>query len=88
MTARQSLSGFLAMLLLALISGCATFGQKPQPVGEPGPLACISAKSAEQAWLELDAYMKAVLATQEAYSCAPLDPAALVPSAPVVPPLR
>lgn len=76
------------LLPLLLLTSCATFGQKPQPVGEPGPLACISAKSAEQAWLELDMYMKAVLAAQEAYSCAPLAPTALVPSAPVVPPLR
>jgi hypothetical protein len=79
------------LLPLLLLTGCATFGQKPLPVGEPGPLACISAKSAEQAWLEIDAYMKAVLAAQEAYSCSPLAPAVtsdawFVP--PVVPPLR
>lgn len=78
-----------ATLLLAsfavILTSCATFGQKPQPVGEPGPLACLSAKSAEQAWLELDAYMRAVLAAQEAYSCTPLAPAG---TAPVVPPLR
>lgn len=70
---------------LLLLAGCATFGQQPKPVGEPGPLACISAKSAEQAWLELDTYMRAVLLAQEAYSCAPLAPASL---APAVPPLR
>lgn len=79
----------LVSVLAALsLTGCATFGQKPQPVGEPGPLACISARSAEQAWLELDAYMRAVLVAQEAYSCAPLAPAGLAPAAPVVPPLR
>ena len=85
--------GNLACLCLLLLSltGCATFGQRPAPVGEPGPIACLSAKSATQAWLELDKYMRQVLDAQQAYSCGPLAPptlAPMAPEAPVVPPLR
>ena len=74
------------LLPLLLLTGCATFGQKPQPVGEPGPLACVSAKAALLSWEEVDRYMRAVLEAQQAYSCGPLAPAVL--GAPIVPPLR
>ena len=77
-----------ALLLMSLLSGCATFSAA-KPIGEPGPIACISSKSAAQAWLELDKYMRQVLEAQAAYSCGPLVPTALVaPEAPLVPPLR
>lgn len=80
----------LALSTLAAVAhtGCATFGQKPQPVGEPGPVACIGAQSAILSWEELDKYMRAVLEAQQAYSCGPLAPAALGPTTPVVPALR
>jgi len=85
--------GNLACLCLLLLSltGCATFDQRHAPVGEPGPIACLSAKSATQAWLELDKYMRQVLEAQQSYSCSPLAPSApvlLTPEAPAVPPLR
>jgi hypothetical protein len=78
------------LLLTSLLSGCATFSAS-KPIGEPGPIACISSTSAEQAWLEIDKYMRQVLEAQLAYSCGPLAPppaATLAPEAPLVPPLR
>lgn len=78
----------LSTVALLALTGCATFGQKPQPVGEPGPIACIGAQSATLSWEELDRYMRAVLEAQQAYSCGPLAPATLGLGAPVVPPLR
>ena len=74
-------------LLCLALAACATF---PQPRGEPGPLACVSAKSAEQAWTEVDRYIRELLAAQVAYSCGPLAPpsALIATPPPVVPPLR
>ncbi len=70
-------------LPLLLLTACATLNQ-PKPVGQPGPLACISAQSAELAWTEVDKYIREVLAAQVAYSCAPIAP----PAPPAVAPLR
>lgn len=83
---RAALLRSVTITLLGL-AGCATFGQKPQPVGEPGPVACIGAQSAILSWEELDKYMRAVLEAQQAYSCGPLAPS-LGPAAPAVPALR
>jgi hypothetical protein len=74
-------------IVMACLTGCATFGQKPQPVGEPGPIACIGAQSAILSWEELDRYMRAVLEAQQVYSCGPVAPS-LAPTAPAVPALR
>lgn len=81
---------FRVLAAALLLTGCATFGQRPAPVGEPGPIACVGAQSAIQAWMELDKYMRQVLEAQQAYSCGPVAPAGLAPAAspPVVPPLR
>lgn len=71
-----------------LLSACVT---TPRPMGQPGPIACVSAKSAAEAWLELDRYMRQVLEAQQTYSCGPLAPAPAAlaaPGAPAVPPLR
>ena len=76
----------LAFAALLCLTSCAA-AQKPQPVGEPGPIACVGAKSAMQAWLELDAYMRQVLEAQQAYSCSPVAPAPATPP-PSVPALR
>lgn len=82
-------SEFVQILLACLsLTGCATFGQKPQPVGEPGPVACIGAQSAILSWEELNKYMRTVLEAQQAYSCGPLAPAAVSPASPAVPALR
>lgn len=83
----------LLCLLVAPLTGCATFGQKPRPVGEPGPVACIGAASAIMSWEELDRYMRSILEAQHAYSCGPLAPPVPVPpvvspEAPAVPALR
>ncbi len=67
------------------LAACATFGPQPKPVGEPGPIACVGAKSAVQAWVELDVYMRQVLEAQQTYSCAPV-PLPIPP--PAVPALR
>ena len=74
----------MRFLLALCLTGCATFGQQPKPVGEPGPVACVGAKSAIQAWAELDAYMRQVLEAQEGYSCAPVAPAAERPAVPAL----
>jgi hypothetical protein len=71
-------------LLCLCLTGCATFGQRPPPVGEPGPVACVGAKSALQAWMELDKYMVGVLEAQQTYSCAPVPPATPPPAVPAL----
>lgn len=72
------------LVVVLALSGCATL----KPVGEPGPIACVSADSAIRAWLELDKYMRQVLDAQQNYSCGPVASAALAAPPPVVPPLR
>lgn len=79
---------FRVLAAALLLTGCATLGQKPAPVGEPGPIACVGAQSASRAWLELDKYMRQVLEAQQAYSCAPLAPGAAALPPPAVPALR
>lgn len=81
---------FRVLAAALLLTGCATFGQKPAPVGEPGPIACVGAQSAVDSWLLLNDYMMQILKAQQAYSCGPLAPAGLAPTLtrPVVPPLR
>lgn len=86
-TNRLGLRPVFFSIALGTFPGCATFGQKPQPVGEPGPVACIGAQSAILSWEELDRYMRAVLEAQQAYSCGPVAPS-LGPAAPAVPALR
>lgn len=73
-------------LVLLLLTGCATFGQQPKPVGEPGPVACVGAQSAAESWRLLDIYMRQVLEAQTVYSCAPVAPPPT--EAPAVPALR
>lgn len=71
MTERQSLAGFIAMALLALLSGCATLNAH-KPVGEPGPLACYGAKRTREAWEAIvRVYVDEMMAAQEAHSCQP-----------------
>lgn len=82
------MSRFLPLLTL---TACATFGQAPKPIGEPGPIACVSAQSAEVAWGEVDKYLRGVLAAQTSYSCGPVAPPSellAVPVPPVVPAFR
>lgn len=79
-------TAFVSVLAALSLTGCATFGQKPAPVGEPGLLACISAQAAQASWAQLHAYMEPVLANQTAFSC--VESPAPASLAPVVPPLR
>lgn len=73
-------------LFLLLLTSCATFSQQPKPVGEPGPVACVGARSAAESWRLLDVYMRQVLEAQASYSCAPVPPPP--ETAPAVPALR
>lgn len=36
----------MRFIVLLFLTSCATFSQKPKPVGEPGPIACVGAQSA------------------------------------------
>lgn len=72
------------LILCLALAGCATFSQQPRPIGEPGPVACVGAKSAIQAWAELDIYMRQVLEAQQSYSCASFPPAQPPPTVPAL----
>lgn len=75
----RSQGGKMLVLLAAGLSltGCATF-QQPPPVGQPGPVACFTAKETERAWLKYVApAVEKGLAAQVVYSCgqpAPAEP--------------
>ena len=73
-------------LLALFLTSCATFSQQPKPVGEPGPVACVGARSAAESWQLLDIYMRQVLEAQAVYSWVPV--ARPPAEAPMVPALR
>lgn len=73
---------FIGMLCLVALCSCKSF-QAPKP--QPGPIACLGARGAQQAWNTLDEWMRWQLALQQELACAEPVPTMVPLARPVCP---